>query len=428
LSEEERILVTAKTSEAKRNRLIVFDVEGVLLPKRRFLLFDAARKLSFRGFLKILVLGFLYETGLLSLESALRRIFAVYRGFLMDDFVRLFKEVPLMPGAKHVFRLLNKLGYKTALISSGLPTLLVEGLAVRLNADYAFGLELKTANGRLTGEIEGDVLKPNGKAYVLRKILRKERLSSRDCVVVADDRNNLPMFPLSAVMIGYNPDFVLTVKSDYVVRNDLSNIIPIINGKPSKASRPIFSKNDVIREAIHMSGFLVPFVCAHVLGTFLVSFLIFLTTLVFAASELARVQGISFPIFSTITWTAAKKSEFYEFATAPILFATGIVFSLTFFPEPANYASVAILTLGDSFDTIFGKKFGRTLFPFNKGKHVEGLAFGFLFAFIGALFFVSPVKAFLGAATGMLVGCLPLPIDDNLTIPIAAGLALTIIP
>ncbi len=421
-------MVTAKTSEAERNRLIVFDVEGVLLPKRRFLLFDAAKKLSFWKFLKILVMGVLYETGLLSLESALRKIFAVYQGFLMDEFFRLFKEVPLMPGAKHVFKMLDEAGYKTALISSGLPTLLVEDLATRLNADYAFGLELKTVNNRLTGEIQGDVLKPNGKACVLEEILQKEGLSSQDCVVVADDRNNLPMFPLSSVRIGYNPDFVLTVKSDYVVRDNLSKIIPIINGKASQVSRPIFSRNEVIREAIHVSGFLVPFVCAHFLGTFLVSFLIFLITLVFAASELARVQGISFPVFSTITWTAAKKSEFYEFATAPISFAIGIVFSLVFFPEPANYASVAILTLGDSFASIFGKKFGRTLFPFNKGQHVEGSVFGFLFAFIGALFFVSPVKAFIGAATGMLVGCLPLPVDDNLTIPIAAGLVLTMIP
>lgn len=421
-------MVAAETGETRRTRLIVFDVEGVLLPKRRFLFFDAAKKLSFRRFLKILVIGLLYEVGLLSLESALRRIFAVYQGFLMDDFFRLFKGLPLMPGVKRVFKTLDEVGYKTALISSGLPTLLVKDLATRLNADYSFGLKLKTANGRLTGEIEGDVLKPNGKASVLEEILQKEGLSSQNCVVVADDRNNLQMFPLSTVRIGYNPDFVLTLKSDYVVRDDLSNIIPIINEKASQVSRPIFSRNDVIREAIHMSGFFVPFVCAHLLGTYLVSLLIFLTALVFAASELARVQGISIPIFSTITWIAAKKSEFYEFATAPILFAIGIVVSLTFFPEPANYACVAILALGDSFDSIFGKKFGRTLFPFNKGKHVEGLVFGFLFAFAGALFFVSPVKAFIGAATGMLVGCLPLPVDDNLTIPIAAGLVLTMIP
>jgi dolichol kinase len=42
--------------------------------------------------------------------------------------------------------------------------------------------------------------------------------------------------------------------------------------------------------------------------------------------------------------------------------------------------------------------------------------------------FVDPVKALIGAFLGMLIEVLPLPINDNLTIPLAAGLALTLIP
>ncbi|MFQ5759250.1 MAG: diacylglycerol/polyprenol kinase family protein, partial [Candidatus Bathyarchaeia archaeon] len=102
--------------------------------------------------------------------------------------------------------------------------------------------------------------------------------------------------------------------------------------------------------------------------------------------------------------------------------------SLLLFPTPINYASVAVLTLGDGFATIFGRKIGRTVFPFNKGKMMEGSIFGFLFAFMGAMLFVSPVKALIAAATGMIIECLPLPVNDNLTIPIISGLALTLLP
>jgi len=38
------------------------------------------------------------------------------------------------------------------------------------------------------------------------------------------------------------------------------------------------------------------------------------------------------------------------------------------------------------------------------------------------------VKAFTGAVVGMLVESLPLPLSDNLTIPLASGLVLTMIP
>ena len=67
------------------------------------------------------------------------------------------------------------------------------------------------------------------------------------------------------------------------------------------------------------------------------------------------------------------------------------------------------------------------MLPFNKGKRVEGSVFGFLFAFVGALLFVNPMKALVDAI-GMLVEYLPLPISDNITVPIASGLVMMVAP
>jgi len=422
-------LVTAKVGAGKLSRLIVFDVEGVLLPERRYLLSVAAKRLGPWGFLKVIAIGFLYMIGLLSIEPALKRIFKLFRGLKVDDLFKIYKDFPLMPSAKEVFHTLNKAGYKTALISSGLPTPFVEDLAARLRADYAFGLELGVTNGRLTGEIWGDVIKPDGKALVLKKILKDEGLSSQDCVVVANDRNNLPMFPLCAVKVGYNPDFLLCVKSDFVVKGDLSEILPFITGSTQKISRPVFSRSKVIRETIHIGGILVPIFCMYLLEYHVAAILVLLFTLFYIASEIARLEGINFPIIHAITRRVASEQELHGFALDPLSFALGIFFSLILFPVPINYASIAILTLGDSAAIMFGKKFGRTVFPFNKGKRLEGTVFGFFFAFAGALIFVNdPVKALMGAAVGMLTECLPLPVSDNLTIPLASGLIMTIVP
>lgn len=422
-------MVDAKTRENEGDRLIVFDVEGVLLPKRRYLLFEAARKLGPWGFIKIIAVGFLYEVGLLSLESSLRRIFRLFRGFLVDDLFELHREIPLIPGVEELFKKLNQVGYKTALISSGLPTPFVEDLAARLAADFAFGFELKTTDGHLTGEIAGEAIKPNGKALILKRILNRKGLSSKDCVVVADDRNNLPMFSLCTLRIGYNPDFILTAKSDYVVKEELSEILPIIEGKPSRVPRAGLSKSGIAREAIHTGGFLVPYLCAYTfLEPHMISLLILAVTLLYIVSEFARIRKIDFPLFSTVTRRAALEPELHDFVSSPIFFAVAVMLSLILFPTPINYASVSVLTLGDGFATIFGKTIGRTVFPFNKGKMVEGSIFGFLFAFLGALLFVDPIKALAAAATGMAIECLPLPINDNLTIPIASGLALMLLP
>ncbi|NIR86788.1 HAD-IB family phosphatase [Candidatus Bathyarchaeota archaeon] len=421
-------MVDNNRAASKINRLIVFDVEGVIIPKRRYLLFEATRRLGYWKTLKVMVIGFLYEVGVLSLESALKRIFMLFRGLAVDDLFQLYKRIPLIPGVEEFFKKLKGSGYRTALVSSGLPALFVGHLAARLNVDYAFGLKLEVADECLTGEIGGDVIKSNGKALVLKRILESEGLSPQDCVVVADDRNNLPMFPLCALRIGYNPDFLLSVKSDLVFRDALSESLPHLTGETSEVPHPVLSKSDLTREAIHISGALIPFVCTYLLDRYLVSLLILIVILLYTASELSRLEGTHVPLFSTVTRTATTKPELYEFVTAPILFALGIMVPLIFFPIPINYASIMILALGDGSAAFFGKKFGRTVVPFNKGKRVEGSIFGFLFGLLGALLFVNPVKALVGAAVGMLVESLPTPVSDNLAVPLVSGLVMTIIP
>jgi HAD superfamily phosphoserine phosphatase-like hydrolase len=419
-------LVDKNRGADKIYRLIIFDVEGVLIPKRRYLLFEAARRIGYWSTLKLIVIGLLYEAWMLPLESALKRIFILFQGLAVDDLFQLYKQVPLIPSVEEVFKKLKQTGYRTALISSGLPTLFVEHLAARLGADYAFGLQLETTDNRFTGKISGDVIKHNGKALVLKKIIERERLSPQDCVVVADDRNNLSLFPLCAVRIGYNPDFLVSAKCDFVVKGALSESLPYLTGETTKTCNLGLSRSDFIREAIHIGGVFVPFVCI-LLDSYLVSSLIFIVTLLYIASELVRLRGTNIPVFSTLTWRAAIKPEFYEFITAPIIYAIAIMVSLILFPSPINYASIAILALGDGFATLFGKKFGRTTFPFNKGKQVEGSFFGFLFAFMGALAFVNPTQALIASAIGMLVESLPTPVSDNLTVPIVSGLVLTVI-
>jgi len=405
-------------------RLVVFDVEGVLLPKRRYLLFEASEKLGFRNFLKILLTGLLYETGLTSLEKALRNIFSLLRGLTVNELLRLYKKIPMISGARETFDELKRAECKIALISSGLPKSFVEDLASQLRADHAQGLELKIEGNRLTGEISGDVIKHNGKALVLEKILEKEGLKPGDCALVADDRNNFPMFRLCALRIGYNPDFLLSAKSDAVVSGDLTEVLPLLTQDRRKIKRKGISRRTLIRETIHLGGFFVSFISHHILTPYLAAFLLFLTTLVYMASEFSRVRGVNFPITSTITRNAATTPEIHEFVTAPIFFALGIMLALLVFPQPISYASIAVVALGDGFAALFGKTLGSNIIPFNKGKHLEGSIFGFLIAFVGASLYVPSSKALIGAAIGMLAEALPLPISDNLTVPMVSGLTM----
>jgi dolichol kinase len=209
------------------------------------------------------------------------------------------------------------------------------------------------------------------------------------------------------------------------VKEDLSEIPRILTGGVMLDNR--VSTGNVIREAIHTSGLLIPFICIYLLNNLTVATLLITAALIYSASELLRIYGTNIPVISKITLWAADRSELQEFNTAPIFHALGIALTLLIFPTRIGYAAIAVLTLGDSSASILGKRFGKTKIPFNRGKSVEGSMIGLVFAFLGSLLFVDPVTAIVGAAAGLLIEALPLPLDDNLLIPLAAGASMYLI-
>jgi HAD superfamily phosphoserine phosphatase-like hydrolase len=411
------------TGDKSKPRLVVFDVEGVLIPKNRFI-FDVGKNLGVSQLLKMLFIGFLYGAGVVALKPALKRVFKIMKGVKIKKLIQIFDEIPSRPQLQWLFAQLKARNCKIALISSGIPTVIVEKLASTLGADYAVGIEVGVNDDILTGEIGGDTIEANGKQKVLREILSTEGLNLEDCVVVADDRNNSCIFLSGTHRIGYNPDFVLRVKADSVVTGKLSKILPIIDGKPQQRSLP--SKNDIIRETIHASGFFVPLL-AVLVGIYPVALMICVVSLLYSLSELLRMNGENLPVISTITRKAASPAELYEFTAAPLYFAAGILLTLLLFPAPVKGAVIAIFALGDSTASLFGGVLSKKPLPFNKGKTLEGSMIGLFFAFLAGAFFVSPVLALTGAAVAMIIESLPLPINDNILIPLGTGLALMLI-
>jgi HAD superfamily phosphoserine phosphatase-like hydrolase len=408
---------------SKTPKLVVFDVEGVLIPKNRFL-FEVGKSLGLPQLMKVLLFGFLYEIGLISLKSALKRIFSSLRGVKIERLIQIAEKVPVIPNAREVFDQLKAQGCKTALISSGVPAIIIKGLATKLGADYGFGFDIGVNNEVLTGEIWGDAIERSGKFRVFSQILRTEELSPSDCAVVADDRNNAAIFLPETRKIGYNPDFIMRMKADNVVTGNLSKILPVINGKPRQRALP--SRNSVFREIIHASGVFVPVLCSFA-GVPAVVLMICIVVAFYVISELLRMGGKNLPFISTITHQAASQEELYGFAVAPVYFAVGILLALILFRAPISSAAIAIFVFGDSTASIFGGLISRKPLPFNRAKTLEGSLVGFFFAFLGGLLFIPPMKALIGAAVAMTVEYLPLPVNDNVSVPFCTGLVLGLI-
>jgi dolichol kinase len=339
-----------------------------------------------------------------------------------------FNLIPIIPGVRLVFQKLKETGYQIALISSGIPDFLVNELAAQLDADYARGLELEVRRGILTGKIGGDVIEEYGKALVLEKLQKEEHYSKSNCIAIVDDRNNLPLFPLCDKVIGYNPDSIIAAKCDYAIKGELKDIIPFFNPTVKTHTIP-HTRNDIFREIIHMGSFLIP-ILSHFfkINRYTLAVIILITTVLYTISELARRLGTNFPPFTTITNFAAMGDEKWGFALSPIFFALGILLSLTLYPPQIGFAAIAMLTLGDGTAKIIGKTFGKTYYPYNKAKKLEGTLAGIIASTIGCLLFISPFKAVMISIVSMMIESIPLPINDNILIPLIAGSLLIILP
>ncbi len=109
-----------------------------------------------------------------------------------------------------------------------------------------------------------------------------------------------------------------------------------------------------------------------------------------------------------------------------ITMLVGIFVSFLAFERNIALAAVLVITWGDAASAVFGKLWGRHRFPWSR-KTLEGTLAGIMFAFVAQLFFVPWLPALLAAVIAMLFESLDLKklhLDDNILIPLIAGLSL----
>ncbi len=185
-------------------------------------------------------------------------------------------------------------------------------------------------------------------------------------------------------------------------------------------------KREVARQLLHLLlGFLViellilfgkPVALA---STVLILFLGLIISLLLA-------NGIKVPFFHGVVRHVQRRHETRLPGKAAIMFIIAAIFTLLLFYLPdykVAFAALIVLSVGDSFSSIFGTACGKTRII--KGRTLEGTAAGIVFSFAFLVLVFSPYKAFLVALFGMLAEYLPF--DDNFTIPMAAGLAAMLI-
>lgn len=108
-------------------------------------------------------------------------------------------------------------------------------------------------------------------------------------------------------------------------------------------------------------------------------------------------------------------------------FFIGIILTLLFFrfnPGVAN-AAILLLIFGDSVSTLVGSKWGRNKLPYQEKKTLEGSMAFLVVGLPMALTQLPFIPALLGTIAGVFTEAYS-PLDDNLTVPLVAGLVMNL--
>ena len=157
--------------------------------------------------------------GEIEFAESLRRRVALLRGLEETALQRAYDErLRLNPGAEKLISTLKTNGIRTLLVSGGF-SYFTERLKNHLGLDEAHGNLLEVLDGRLTGQVLGEILDAQGKADWLTRTRDRLGLSRQQVIAIGDGANDLGMMAAAGVAIAYHAKPVVRQQADYALNH-----------------------------------------------------------------------------------------------------------------------------------------------------------------------------------------------------------------
>ncbi len=154
--------------------------------------------------------------GELDFEHSLRERVSLLKGLDASTLDLVYENLLLSPGARTMVRTLKRLGYRFAIVSGGF-TQITDRIAADLGIDFAAANELEVVDGKLTGNIVGDVVDRAGKAEALRRFATEVGVSQAATIAIGDGANDLDMLSAAGLGIAFNAKPVVQEAADTAV-------------------------------------------------------------------------------------------------------------------------------------------------------------------------------------------------------------------
>jgi len=139
------------------------------------------------------------------------------------------ERLTLNPGAEKLLSGLQAMGVKTALVSGGLKYF-TDRLQERLKLDFTLSNVLEVYEGRLTGNVLGNIVNGEAKANFLAALGEQLGIELNQAIAVGDGANDLPMLGLAGLGVAYRAKPKVQLQADVVLNHsDLDAILHFIS-------------------------------------------------------------------------------------------------------------------------------------------------------------------------------------------------------
>ncbi|TMG73243.1 MAG: phosphoserine phosphatase SerB [Betaproteobacteria bacterium] len=155
--------------------------------------------------------------GELDYPQSLRRRVALLKGLPDAALARVYDErLKLTPGADELIAACQRHGVKLLLVSGGF-TFFTERLKARLGIDYTISNRLEVADGRLTGEVVGEVVDAQAKAAKFAEVMTELGAPREQTVAIGDGANDLEMMALAGTSIAFHAKPVVRAQASCAI-------------------------------------------------------------------------------------------------------------------------------------------------------------------------------------------------------------------
>ena len=204
--------------------LVVFDVDSTLINEEAIeLLAEHAANRE-----KVAEITERSMRGEIDFSTSLIERVATLRGLPESVLEQTAKSLTQTKGASELIQEIHARGGKAAAVSGGFIQLL-NGLKRELNLDYAQANTLGVDNGKLTGEVVGELVNPEAKAKYLKLWAEENDIPLARTFAIGDGANDLGMMDIAGVSVAFCAKPIVRESADVVIdERDLGQVIELL--------------------------------------------------------------------------------------------------------------------------------------------------------------------------------------------------------